>query len=613
MDDSANTSGTGGAQGPSPTSPATVRPSSMDAAMRRYAAKVAIRWSPLLACTAALALIVALAPAASAPAGLAAGSGPQGASPSKGTSSRLALGRRHLGGTTGSTTGTTSGYSSPAASAGLSGSQAGGSPSGGSAPGNAVAATRGASGSSGASRVAVSGVKCGPGVRQFAWSAYAPMCVPAFHGSNGGATSHGVTASTITFSYALPNSSQQAAVNALTGSANVNDPAYVQDLQTLIRFFNTQYELYGRHVVLKTFQAQGDYLLEDQGQGLQGAQADAATAYSLGAFGDMTFPLYASQPYWQDLAAQGVLGFGAPYLPQSWFAHYAPFEYSVFTPTGANAARAAGNMICRRMAGMPAIFSPQFGSTTRKFGLITPDNPVYMQVGNDIQANLAACGVALAERESYTIDVPAMESQATAMVAKMKAQGVTTVICACDPIIPIFISRAADQQDYYPEWITNYWGDPDTRNFSQDQWDHALSNGPQFPPLKTTESYKAFELADPGHPPAEQYFYVAYEELLQIFGALQAAGPDLTPRSFEAGMFSLPPSEGNGQFGTWTYGQGVFDPIATGPITWWNPSATSAFDNKPGAWLYCNGGTWFAFDNPSSYGGPHQQLQCFGK
>ncbi len=134
-------------------------------------------------------------------------------------------------------------------------------------------------------------------MEQFTWSVYAPPCVPNFHGNNGGNTSRGVTGSTITFSFAVPPSADQTAVNSLAGSAAVHTQAYINDLETYINFFNRQFELYGRHVVLKTFQAQGNYLEEDSGQDLAGAQADAQTAASMPAFLDLTFPLYTTQYY----------------------------------------------------------------------------------------------------------------------------------------------------------------------------------------------------------------------------------------------------------------------------------------------------------------------------
>src|SRR5205823_2510399 len=157
--------------------------------------------------------------------------------------------------------------------------------------------------------------------------------------------------------------------------------------------------LYGRHVVLKTYQGQGDYLQEDQGQGLGATQADAVTAHDMGAFGDLTFPLQASQPYEEDLAAEHVIGFSSVALSQQWFEQHAPYEYSVYRPTGTNSTHESAATVCRRLAGMPAIFAgdPVAQRTTRVFGIIYPETPMYTDEVNGEQQELAACGVKAAK------------------------------------------------------------------------------------------------------------------------------------------------------------------------------------------------------------------------
>lgn len=48
-------------------------------------------------------------------------------------------------------------------------------------------------------------------------------------------------------------------------------------------------------------------------------------------------------------------------------------------------------------------------------------------------------------------------------------------------------------------------------------------------------------------------------------------------------------------------------------IGWWDPSATSNFDGKQGAWESCEGGEWFAFLDPDASQPDHTQLQCSEK
>ncbi|HEX4862861.1 MAG TPA: hypothetical protein VFV02_02240 [Acidimicrobiales bacterium] len=580
-----------------------------EAMMRRWLLKVSARYVPVAVIGLGIALIIAFVPTTQpngAAGGLQAGApGAQG------------------GGTTGSSAG---GAANPAATPGQ-----GGAPSGGGSATPGTAGTTQAAASPAASSgitppatsgVARTGVTCGPGVRQFTWSKYAPNCVPAYHGNNGGATAPGVTPTTITLTYRLANSAQQSAINALAGAANVNQDDYVSDLKAYIAYLNKQFELYGRQVVLKTYQGQGDYIEEDQGQDLAATQSDAVTAHDMGAFGDVTFSLEASQPYEEDLAAEHVIGFSSVGLSQQWFEQHAPYEYSVQGPTGTNGVTSAAAVVCRRLAGMPAAFSSDtiYQHTNRKFGIIFPQTPVYAsEVDLWKQQMSTGCGVQVASNDTigYTINIAQYEQEATTAMAELKSDGVTTILCACDPIVPIFLTNAAAQQQYFPEWFATYFGDPIARNYNQTEWQNTIVNGIQFPSIPTTEAFKTYQLAYPGQHPAEwspgspPYFYVPYYTLLQIFDALQAAGPDLTPSSFEGGMFSLPSSAPGDVVGAqWNFGQRVFDPVTSYSLAKWNPNTVSAFDNTKGAYTWCNGGQTYLVTDPSALGGPREQLQC---
>ena len=423
-----------------------------------------------------------------------------------------------------------------------------------------------------------------------------------------------MTSSTITLTYRLANSSQQGIINSVGGGAVPADQTYLQDLETFLNFFNTQFELYGRHVVLKTYQGQGDYVTEDQGQDLGGAQADAATVSGLGAFADVTFLLTSSQPYEEDLAAEHVVSFSPTGLPHSWFAQYAPYEWSLWA-SGTKIAESYVNTVCSRMAGMPAIFAgdPSLTGKTRSFGMLTPENPEYVALGNIIQSGLARCGVKLARSATYSIDYAQAAEQGTAAMSAFQASGVTTVLCVCDPVIPIFFANAADGQSYHPEWVVPNYLDPGGQQVSSEQWSHAISiDGWPMPAQGQGEAAHAFSLAAPGKQPAEEYWMVAYYTLLQVFDGLQAAGPDLTPQTFAQGMFSLP-SSSQGQLGTWSAAGGHFTAPVNTMIEWWDPNAKSNLNGKQGAWEPCNGGQWVTYSDPGSWAPSHQQLACFGR
>ena len=564
--------------------------------VRAQAARLALRALPVvaLALTGLIIALVLAAPGgghpAGAPSSLSAGGTPSAPAPASGSPAPG-------GGGSGS-------VPAPALGA-VSGGSTGAS--GGTGAGGPAGAVAGNSGS-GSSR---GGVRCGAGARQVSWSRYAPTCVPAFSGANGGSTTHGVSASTVTITYRLANSSQQAAINSIGGGAVPQDGAYIQDLNTYARLFNKQFETYGRTVKIVPYQGQGDYVSEDSGQNLAGAQADAATAFDLGAFADETFPITASQPYEEDLAAEKVIGLSGVGLPQSWYVKFAPYEYA-YSPDGTKFADWEVNLVCSRLAGLPAVFGGSgVSGHTRVFGLISPENPVYVEDANTVASGLQArCGVRLAKRVSYAIDVTQFEAQATSIDAQMKTAGVTTVICLCDPLMPIFLTNSADSQGWFPEWNPPDYFDPDGRLQSSDQWVHTIAFGGGSLPRNQTEAYRSFQLADPGGSPAEEYYFIAYYCLLQLFSTIQAAGPDLTPQSFEKAFFSLPPSLPGGDAGDWRYGPGNFTPESDSTIGHWDPNAISNEDGKKGAWESCDSNTFYSFTDASSWAPAHTQLHC---
>jgi hypothetical protein len=376
--------------------------------------------------------------------------------------------------------------------------------------------------------------------------------------------------------------------------------------------FNSQFELYGRKVVLKPFKAQGDFLQEIQGQDEQGAQADAATARGFNPFADIT--TLPSQPYQEGLIQNKIMAFGGLYMSDAWFNQHAPYAWSSTFPDDDAVAKAAVSAVCHRMAGMPAIFAGDSATQakTRVFGLLTPENPVYSAAGDYIQAHLKSeCGVVVAKRISYALDISTAQQQTTNAIAQLKSAGVTTVICGCDPVAPIYLAQAADNQSYHPEWATLWWGDPFNRAIASDQSSHGIALGTQgqSPAEATTEAYRAFKLSAPSAQPAEGDFTVVYYDLLLLFNGLQAAGPNLNPQSFQDGLDSLPPTA-IGDDGSWRFGPGLHVPMSTFRITWWSPTTASGYDGKAGAYLNCEGGRWFSLSNPDvGSGQPH----CFGR
>ncbi len=515
----------------------------VEAAVRRYLAQLAVRYLPLLVGVVALLAAVVLVPSTSPSADAepaAVGDALADGGPLPDDQSAVDAGTGAAPAEQGAAApGEQSGSEPAAAPAQGAGS---GSGSGTTRTGATGAPRRPAAGSSAAAAAgpaaprartgkARTGVTCGSGVRQFTWTPYAPPCVPAFTGSNGGATAHGVTAKTVTLSYRVTQSAQDAAIGAATGSAAPpRDLDYVKDLQTYVRWFNTQFETYGREVVVKTYDGRGDYINEDQGQGGDRAQADAATARGLGAFGDITFQLRGSKPYWTALAQQRVVAWGPLGFPDSYYQDKAPYWWAP-TPSGSDTAQWFGNLTCRRLNGLKAVFAPDktLQVKDRSFGLIHPENPEYVQVADELKRVMKACGAKVTREAKYPINVTQFQSNATNIVTQMRAAGVTTVLCYCDPVIPIFLGNAAKSQDYQPEWVQPYWGDAQARQVDNGDWRGVITDGAPWPARDKDEAYRVFKLASGGKEPVTNAYAVAYVAALQAFLGIQSAGPSLSP------------------------------------------------------------------------------------
>jgi len=460
--------------------------------------------------------------------------------------------------------------------------------------------------------VAVSGVRCGPGVRQVPWSKYAPWCQPAFHGNNGGSTSPGVTATTITLTYREAVTAAEEELGATFAPSLIGTNAEaIATMRAYISVFNKYFELYGRHVVLKPFVGKGDFLAEDQGEDQSEADADAAHAKSLGAFADISL-LASTPPYDDALANDGVISIGGTASSLAELQAHAPYEYTP-GPDCEKAATAAAAVIGRSMAHLPAIFAgdPAMRTRIRTFGLIAPDNPMYQGCAKTtVEILKDRYHVVLARQVYYSFDLADLANQAANAIAQLKAAGVTSVLCACDPLTPIYLTEDANQQDYHPEWFALGFGDAFSRLPAQNQWSHAVSGGLANVPRHEQEAYKVYRMAVPKGKIIPTYASI-YEPLLLFFDALQAAGPDLTPENFEKGFWSLPPSLPGGQFGEWTFGPGSFDPAASFQMLWWDPHARSVQDGDLGTWEPCNGGASYLYANYAASLPMGKQLQCF--
>jgi len=413
---------------------------------------------------------------------------------------------------------------------------------------------------------------------------YSPPCV-LFTGDNGGATSRGVTRSTITIAMRLTaDPDLSSTIAKITGSDLIdsNEDA-LRTAQGLADYFNARFQFYGRKIKLVAYQGQGALTRELLGAGQEQANADAIkVASEVGAFADVTG---LSEPYSDALARQRVLAFGAPYMSRQWFVDRRPYAWSGFTDCSL-LSQSNSDWINKRLVGRPAKYAGgDLQGKPRKFGILAPDNPEYQQCVHDFLNVLHAAGND-AYAVTYSLDLASLSNQAASIVAKFKSQGVTSLACGCDPILPVFLTAKAHEQGYYPEWLVQGTAFTDTdvvgQLYDQTEWSHAFgisSLGDQLPERAGLgyNAYKAVRSDEPAHA-VELIYYQLYMLALGI----QLAGPNLTPASFERGMFSYP--GGTGEAGTWGFGPSHYTPTQDYKEIWWDPNRTSTYNNKQGAY-----------------------------
>jgi hypothetical protein len=434
---------------------------------------------------------------------------------------------------------------------------------------------------------------CAGQAEQVPGDPYSPPCI-AFSGSNGGATSPGVTATQINISYrnAAGSESFQQALQQLGGADITDTTADIErTINALATYFDTHFQFYGRKLNVEYFNGQGNETNELLGTGQQQADADAVTAaQQLHAFAELNGT---TEPYDVALAGQHVLSFGAPYLSGTFMAQYAPYMWSI-DPEGNDVTSATTEFVLNELDGKDAQYAGgSLQNQPRKVAIVAPSNPWYQSsVSAGVQA-AAAAGHPIADNIQYQLNLATLSSQAATIVSQLQNDGITTVICACDPITPAYLTSRAAEQGYTPEWVVAGTAFTDTdlvgQLFDQTEWSHAFGitfNGP-IVPKESTFGYAAYKSVDPSSEPANAVD-VIYEQMYEMAIGIQMAGPDLTPQSFEAGMRAYPGSQAgatNALYGTWDFPAGHFTPQIDSAIIYWNPNKISAYNGKPGAYV----------------------------
>jgi hypothetical protein len=477
-------------------------------------------------------------------------------------------------GGTAATAGSTSGGSAAAAGAGAAGA-------GAKTSGAAASAT--AAGHTGACAGA-----------QVPGDPYSPPCI-SFSGNNGGVTSPGVSANQINVTYRITSDSEsfQQTLASLGGANIVDTTADIErTISALATYFNNHFQFYGRKLNIEYFNGQGSITNELLGSGQQQADADAVTsAQQLHAFAELNG---ASEPYGVALSGQHVVNFGVPYLSASFMGNYAPYMWSLDTESN-DVVSATQELYLKSMAGGPATYAGgSLKGQPRKVAIIAPSDPWYQTAAQSAVQEAAAAGHPVADNIQYQLNLSTLSSQAATVISQLQNDGITTVFCGCDPVFPVYLTSRAAEQGYQPEWIVAGVALTDQdivgQLFQQSQWSHAFGvsfNGPTLPKQQTF-GYAAYKQVSPNSEPANSVDII-YAQMYEMAIGLEMAGPNLTPQTFENGMRAYPGSQAgapNALYGTWGFPAGHYTPQEDWTFIYWNPSMTSPYNDKTGAYVF---------------------------
>ncbi len=492
-----------------------------------------------------------------------------------------------------------SGAPAPGAATGADTTQTGAAPTGGSA-------STGTTGSTSSGAAAKRGV-APPASGSSTGKAFCikgllehPPCVAAWSGGdNGGATWQGVTATTIKVVMYRPKSN--AAVDAiLRETGTYISPADEKEMFELtVDWLNKHGQLYGRKIV--PIYVQGNCDIAPPKDSCFRTDADSIVAkykpFAVFWDNDTNEPAFFDQ-----LSRKGVVNWGGWGFADAFSQNLRPYHYDLFMG-GDTQAEITGRWICQRLAGRKAIHAgdASMHDKVRKFSVTYPDTPQTTPAAQHLMRIISSCAGSDAVVDGkYSSDTSTAAQQATTNTAQTKSQGVTTIVWMSDPIAPAYGTKAEASQNYYPEQVIAGGGlldyDALAQTYDATEWAHAF--GPSdigaTPPVEQQDCGRIWKAEGKSGNPSPTANLAANYTLSVAMG-LMAAGPKLTPLTYEYGLLAAP---GYDEWSKWhdprlvylDWGRGDYTGISDIREVYYDPQKRSVTNGRNGAYVALHGG-----------------------
>jgi hypothetical protein len=431
------------------------------------------------------------------------------------------------------------------------------------------------------------------GRTDFVYLGSGPYCVNPWEAGkdNGGATAPGVTATEVKVVVYQPNEAMLSAQSDAGGQVPTNQASKERvTVEAAFRDFSAvydyaaetygTYQLWGRRPVFEYVTASGT------DEAAQRADALEVIARKPFLVFDASNPVSGAEVFAATIAARKILVTSASTNAES-ASKQRPYRWIPGQDPDA-AAYLTASFLGRSLSGENAKWAGDDAMTskTRSFGA------VYPATGLDISAFESELkkngGTALADKVEYdNSDISKFQEAAPTLVSRLKAAGATTIVLFADPNMVRAMMAAATSQDYFPEWIiTGYlFHDYDGfgRSNDQEQMKHAFGTG-VLPPVyegsvSSTGAFQWYWGTSQGNSSTALSGGVGF-----IYQAIHYAGPTLTAKNVEKGLFSVP-SSGGASDGTTNFRSGFgrtvgmpYDEYALlgtdRNLAWWNPDIT---------------------------------------
>ncbi|MEY2421822.1 MAG: hypothetical protein QOI95_1889 [Acidimicrobiaceae bacterium] len=429
---------------------------------------------------------------------------------------------------------------------------------------------------------------------------HGPPCQPAFGGDNGGATAEGVSGDEIKVIIFQAKPNEQ--VNAILKLKGLATTVEEEDaaIAAYKSFINTHYELYGRKITFDKVIGDCPTTPPDY-QKCEVAAQEVVKAHPFMVI--WITSLYAD--VFDIWANAGIVSVGGSAFDANYYNGRRPYRYDAGMD-GTQSADFISSYYCNKLAGkapdhagtnIHATIGPRnTPGLVRKLGVIVPEIPANTITAQRVIDAVRACGgpnAAVDHPFTYKSDINSATTQTESTVASLATNKVTTVVCMCDPIAPVFLTTGLSNQAYYPEHVLPGIGllDYDLLGqlYDKQQWQHAFgpSQLPTFGPLDDSDAGRAWRAAgNNGHPCGNNGCGLDWAFMSTAALMLQQTGPNLNALTFEQGVLgNIPPFGGAGRVALTKFGPDDYTAESDEKEVYWDPLATTPIDGSQGAYI----------------------------